>query len=66
LEGVVKFNDEWVVHADEDVAFGHHMGLLLSFLDILLFEDFHGINGVVVLTLFLDEYDFGVGAFAND
>lgn len=54
-----------MVHSDEDVAFGHNMSLLLSFLDILLLEDLHGINGVVVLAFLLDKYDLGVGALTN-
>ena len=66
LEGVVEFDDKGVIHADEDVAFGHDVGLLFAFFDIFFFEYFHGVDSVVVFAFFFDKDNFSVGTFADD
>jgi hypothetical protein len=54
LEGVVQFDDEWMVHTDQDVTLGHYVGLLLALLDVLFFQDLHRVNLVVCLAFLLD------------
>lgn len=66
LEGVVELDDEGVVHADEDVAFGHDMVFLFSLLDILLLEDLHGVDALILFALLLDEDHLGIGSLADD
>jgi hypothetical protein len=66
LERVEEFDDKGMIHADEDIAFGHNMSFLFAFFDVFFFEDFHGVDSVVVFAFFFDKDDFGVGTFADD
>jgi hypothetical protein len=65
LERVVELDDEGVVHADEDVAFGHDVVLLLALLDVLFLEDLHGVDALALLPFLLDQDHLGVGALAD-
>jgi hypothetical protein len=44
LERPVHLDDEWVAYPSENVALSHHLALLLGFLNMLLFQDLHGVQ----------------------
>lgn len=43
LEGIVELNDEWRVHIFQDFSLGLGVNLLITLLDSVLSEDFHGV-----------------------
>jgi len=55
-----------MVHADENITFGHDMSLLFTFLYVFLLQDLHSINLVIILSFSFDKYDLGVGALSDD
>lgn len=60
LERVVQFDDEWVVHTDEDVTLGHYVGLLFALLYVLFLQDLHRVYLVVCLAFLLHQNHFRV------
>lgn len=60
-----QLNDEGMIHSDKDVAFSHHMILLLPLLNVFLLEDLHRIGAISLLTLLLDQHHLGIRALAD-
>ena len=64
LERVVEIDEERVSEFLKDVLFGFCMFEFVVFEDVLLVQDFHGIDTIVVL--FTNLKDFSETAFTND
>lgn len=66
LERIVKFDNEWVVHSNKNITFGHNMGLLLTLLYVFLLQDFHGIYSVSIFSFSFYKNNFGIWSFSDD
>jgi hypothetical protein len=52
LEGVIEFDNKWVVDTHQDVTLNHDVHLLFTLLDVLFLEDLHSVHlAIVILTL---------------
>ncbi len=66
FERVIKFDNERMIHSNKDISLSHNVSLLFSFLDIFFFENFHGVDFIIILSFFFNKNNFGIGSFSYD